>query len=298
MSVFTDRLRTDAEAVKQALETFLPMQEQDAAAKLHDAMRYSALGEGKRLRGHLVLTFCSLFGGERQAALPYAAAIELMHAFSLIHDDLPAMDDDDMRRGRPSNHIVYGEATALLAGDALALRALELAASNPYCGDRQNAEAARLLASASGAAGMCGGQQMDLQSEKLALPTQVLTELVLRKTGALFSASCELGLVAASVFDEDRRALARTFGERIGLAFQIADDLLDLRSTAEELGKTPGKDVQSGKATFPALLGVQEAEALAHTLCEEAVGLLQNTPAGEERDALCGLCDFILTRRK
>lgn len=298
MSVFTDRLRTDAEAVRQALETFLPMPGQDAAAKLHDAMRYSALGEGKRLRGHLVLTFCSLFGGERQAALPYAAAIELMHAFSLIHDDLPAMDDDDMRRGRPSNHIVYGEATALLAGDALALRALELTASNPYCGDRQNADATRVLASASGAAGMCGGQQIDLQSEKQVLPVELLTELVLRKTGALFSASCELGLIAAAVFDEDRRALARTFGERIGLAFQIADDLLDLRSTAEELGKTPGKDVQSGKATFPALLGVGKAEALAHNLCEEAVALLRNTPEGDERDSLCGLCDFILTRKK
>lgn len=296
MSLFTNRLRADAETVEQALETWLPMPEKDAAGKLFESMRYSALGSGKRLRGHLVLTFCTLFGGKREAAAPYAAAIELMHAFSLIHDDLPAMDDDSMRRGKPSNHIAFGEATALLAGDALALRALELAASNPHCDARQNAEAARLLASAAGASGMCGGQQLDLQSEKQILPIDLLTELVLRKTGALFSASCELGLIAASVFDEERRTLAHTFGERIGLAFQIADDLLDLRSTAEVLGKTPGKDVQSGKATFPALLGVEQAEALARSICKEALDLLNDVPAGDERDSLRELCDFILTR--
>lgn len=296
MNSFTDRLRTDANDVEQALETWLPLPETDAACRLHEAMRYSALGGGKRLRGHLVLTFCTLFGGKREAALPYAAAVELMHAFSLIHDDLPAMDDDDMRRGRPSNHMVYGEATALLAGDALALRALEAAASNPHCGAKQNAEAARLLASAAGAVGMCGGQQIDLQSEKQEIPMELLTDLVLRKTGALFEASCELGLIAASALDEETRSLARTFAQRIGLTFQITDDLLDLRSTPEVLGKTPGKDEKSGKATFPALLGVEKAEALASSLCEEAVSLLTKVPAGDERDSLRGLCSFILER--
>lgn len=296
MSVFTDRLRTDADDVERALEAWLPMPEDDAAGKLHEAMRYSVLGGGKRLRGHLVLTFCTLFGGKREAALPYAAAIELMHAFSLIHDDLPAMDDDAMRRGRPSNHMVYGEATALLAGDALALRALEVAASNPHCDAKQNAEAARLLAFAAGAAGMCGGQQIDLQSEKQAIPAEVLKDLVLRKTGALFAAACELGLLAASVFEEEAHVSARTFAHRFGLAFQITDDLLDLRSTPEVLGKTPGKDEKSGKATFPALLGAKEAEALAKSLCDEAISLLDKFPAGDERDSLCGLCDFILKR--
>ena len=296
MSLFTDRLRADADAVEQALETWLPQPKEDAACKLHESMRYSALGGGKRLRGHLVLTFCTLFGGEREAALPYAAAIELMHAFSLIHDDLPAMDDDAMRRGKPSNHMVYGEATALLAGDALALRALEVASSNPHCDAKQNAEAARMLASAAGAAGMCGGQQIDLQSEKQKISTELLTDLVFRKTGALFAASCELGLIAASVFDEETHTLVRTFAQRIGLAFQIADDLLDLRSTPEVLGKTPGKDEKSGKATFPALFGVEKAEALAKSLCSEATSLLDKVPAGSEKTSLCGLCDFILTR--
>lgn len=296
MSLFTDRLRLDADAVEEALEAWLPLPETDAASKLHEAMRYSALRGGKRLRGHLVLTFCTLFSGKREAALPYAAAIEMMHAFSLIHDDLPAMDDDDMRRGRPSNHTVYGEATALLAGDALALRSLEVAASNPHCGDKQNAHAARLLASAAGAAGMCGGQQIDLQSEKQEIPAELLQDLVLRKTGALFEAACLLGLIAASVSDGEICSLARTFARRIGLAFQITDDLLDLRSTPEVLGKTTGKDEKSGKATFPALLGAEEAEALARSLCGEAVSLLDKVPAGSERDSLCGLCDFILTR--
>lgn len=296
MSLFTDRLHKDAIDVEGALERWLPLPEQDAAYKLHDAMRYSALGGGKRLRGHLVLTFCTLFGGNREAALPYAAAIEMMHAFSLIHDDLPAMDDDDMRRGRPSNHMVYGEATALLAGDALALRALEVAASNPRCDARQNAEAARLLAAAAGAVGMCGGQQIDLQSEKQVIPAELLTDLVNRKTGALFAASCELGLIAAAVFEEGPRALARAFAQRMGLAFQITDDLLDLRSTPEVLGKTPGKDEKSGKATFPALLGAEKAEALAKSLCEEAISLLDNAPAGDEKRSLCELCNFILTR--
>ncbi|MCH5183265.1 MAG: polyprenyl synthetase family protein [Oscillospiraceae bacterium] len=296
MSLFTDRLHADAEDVERALEAWLPMPEDDAAGNLHESMRYSALGGGKRLRGHLVLTFCTLFGGEREAALPYAAAIEMMHAFSLIHDDLPAMDNDDMRRGRPSNHKVYGEATALLAGDALALRALETAASNPYCDAKQNAEAARLLASAAGAAGMCGGQQIDLQSEQQTIPMELLTDLVLRKTGALFAVSCELGLIAASAFDEEAHASARTFARHIGLAFQITDDLLDLRSTPEVLGKTTGKDEKSGKATFPALLGVKEAEALAKSHCEQAVSLLDKLPAGDERSSLRGLCEFILTR--
>ena len=143
---------------------------------------------------------------------------------------------------------------------------------------------------------MSGGQQIDLQSERQEIPVELLTDLVLRKTGALFEASCELGLIAASVFDEETHAFVRTFAQRMGLAFQITDDLLDLRSTPETLGKTPGKDEKSGKATFPALLGAKEAEALARSLCDEAISLLGKVPAGDERDSLSGLCDFILTR--
>ncbi len=297
MRTLAETLRADAEAVEQALGEWLPARTDDPAGKLFEAMRYASLGGGKRLRGHLVLTFCTMHGGERRAALPYAAAVEMMHAFSLIHDDLPAMDNDLLRRGKPSCHAAFGEATALLAGDALALRALYTASCNPFCAETQNLPAVKLLSAAAGDAGMCGGQQIDLQSEGKPLSPPELTELVERKTGALFAAACELGILAANVTDVSTRTRARKFGETFGLAFQIADDLLDLHATAETLGKTPGKDVQSGKATFPSLLGEERAAKEAEKLCREARGLLESAPDGDEKADLQALCAFAWTRK-
>ena len=297
MRTLADALREDAEAVEKALEEWLPARPDDAARALCEAMRYASLGGGKRLRGHLVLTFCTLYGGERRAALPYAAAVEMMHAFSLVHDDLPAMDNDLLRRGKPSCHAAFGESVALLAGDALALRALYTASCNPFCGETQNLLAVKLLSAAAGDVGMCGGQQIDLQSEGKTLSLSELTELVDRKTGALFAAACELGLLAANVTDESARARARGFGKSFGLAFQIADDLLDLHATAETLGKTPGKDAQSGKATFPALLGEAAAVKEAEKCCREACELLESAPDGDEKADLRALCEYARTRK-
>lgn len=297
MRTLAETLRADADAVEKALEEWLPARPDDPAGSLCEAMRYASLGGGKRLRGHLALTFCALYGGERRSALPYAAAVEMMHAFSLVHDDLPSMDNDLLRRGKPSCHAKYGEAVALLAGDALALRALYTASRNPFCGETQNLLAAKLLSAAAGDVGMCGGQQMDLQSEGKTLSLPELTELVDRKTGALFAASCELGLLAANVTDDAARTRARGFGEAFGLAFQIADDLLDLHATAETLGKTPGKDAQSGKATFPALLGEEAAARKAENCRRKACELLESAPDGDEKESLRALCAYALTRK-
>ncbi len=302
MNILEERLHRNAEAAESALQDWLPKPGGGYADRLIEAMRYSSLGGGKRLRAHLVLEFCTLCGGRREAALPYAAGIEMMHAFSLIHDDLPAMDNDVLRRGKPTNHVLYGEATALLAGDALALRAVEVVASNPHCSDRQNLEAVRLLTAYAGSAGMCGGQQIDLQSEHQTIPYEELETLADRKTGALFAAACELGCIAAGIdrtdADAENRLSARNFGKTTGMAFQITDDLLDLCSTSEALGKTPGKDRKSGKSTFPALLGTDASMQLAKTLCEKAKAQLIAYPVSDAKNGLLSYCDYITARKK
>lgn len=295
MSLFLERLEKNASLAEKALDEWLPTADTGYDRILPEAMRYSALGGGKRLRAHLVLEFCALCTGESRTALPYSAGIEMIHAFSLIHDDLPSMDNDTLRRGKPTNHVIYGEATALLAGDALSLRALEVVASNPYCSGTQNLHAVKLLSAYAGFAGMCGGQQIDLQSENTKISREELETLVNKKTGALFSAACELGCVAADAGAE-KREIARIFGKTTGLAFQIADDLLDIRSNADELGKTPGKDEKSGKSTFVSLLGIECAECYAKKLCEEAKGLLTAFPDSEAKKSLAEYCDFVVTR--
>lgn len=295
MSSFLHRLQKNASLIEASLEQWLPEAEAGADRILREAMRYSTLAGGKRLRGHLILEFCALCGGDPEAALPYAAGMEMIQAFSLIHDDLPCMDNDTLRRGKPTNHVVYGESTALLAGDALALLAPEVLASNPHCTPLQNLEAVKLLTRKAGALGMCGGQQIDLQSENKTIPREELEELVAKKCGALFEASCELGCIAADGGEEARRN-ASLFGAYTGLAFQVADDLLDLRATAEVLGKTPGKDEKSGKSTFVSLLGIEGAEAFTRGLCEKAKEILSLFPAGEAGESLAAFCDFIISR--
>ncbi|MBP5231717.1 MAG: polyprenyl synthetase family protein [Clostridia bacterium] len=300
-TLFQERLRLCAGKTEALLDSLLP-EEDGPARRLRDAMRYSLLNGGKRLRAFLTVTFCEACGGRPEHAGPYAAGLEMMHAFSLIHDDLPSMDNDPMRRGKPSNHIAFGESTALLAGDALALLSLETVAGNPYRTDGDNLNAVRILAGAAGLRGMCGGQQLDLQSSDPAFQpdsvgdrTELLHKLVSGKTGALFSAACLLGCIAAGA-DERKKEAARSFAEQAGLAFQIADDLLDLHASPEALGKTPGKDRESGKLTFPSLIGESEANAYALSLCGGAKQALDAFPSLEAKSALLQFCDY-LTRR-
>ncbi len=293
MSHFTQRLCAHAALTERELEDRLPRIGADPADKLHEAMRYAVLGGGKRLRAHLVFEFCALCGGKQEAANAYAAAMEMMHAFSLIHDDLPCMDNDTLRRGKPTVHVAFGESTALLAGDALALLALRVAGGNPYVKD--NGRAVEVLSEASLL--MCDGQQMDLQSEQKQIGLDELRLLVDRKTGALFAASCCLGCIAAGA-SEECIARAKAFGEWTGLAFQITDDLLDIRSDAKTLGKTAGKDIKSRKSTFVSLLGQAEAERIAREACEQAKKQLTGFADLEAKDSLSDYCDFILGREK
>lgn len=295
MSFFLKRLSANAALADETLEKLMPSDAEGFDSVLRESMRYSVLSGGKRLRAHLVMEFCALCGGKTEACLPYAAGIEMMHAFSLIHDDLPCMDDDTLRRGMPTNHVKYGESTALLAGDALSLYALETLANNTRCNDTQNLQAVRLLSAYAGCLGMCGGQQIDLQSEHKQIAKDELETLVNKKTGALFAAACELGCIAAGN-DAKKRETARLFGLTTGLAFQIADDLLDLHASAEKLGKTPGKDAESGKSTFVSLLGEAEAETYASSLCKKAKTLLDVFGGSDAKESLCAYCDYIITR--
>ena len=218
---------------------------------LREAMRYSLLADGKRLRSVLVLLAAKAAGGSPEAALPAACAVEMVHTYSLIHDDLPAMDDDDLRRGKPTNHKVYGEAMAILAGDALLTRAFEVMASDVKPAEVAARCTAR-LAGAAGPSGMVGGQVDDLQGEKCEGHLDQLHSIHRRKTGALLSVSLELGALIAGADQTTQDALA-SYGEKLGLAFQITDDLLDVQGEEGAVGKRVGKDSERGKMTFPAL---------------------------------------------
>jgi len=241
----------------------------DVPAELMEAVKYSVLAPGKRIRPYLVVRCCELVGGSRDDAWPAAAAVECVHAFSLVHDDLPAMDDDDVRRGRPTTHKQFGEAMAILAGDALVVLAFEIIAHHVQ--DRKLAgEMVLELAERTGWAGMIGGQAADIagQSQDLALDrTQFIHE---RKTAALFAGACRLGALAGRGTPADVAALGR-FGASLGRAFQIADDLLDVTSTAEKLGKKAGKDGVAGKQTYPRCVGVEQSQVAARAAADAAI---------------------------
>ena len=229
-----ERLAQDASAVDRALkELFRP--EAAVPAHLQEVMAYSVMAGGKRLRPALVLETCRAFGGKQEEAMPFACAIELIHTYSLIHDDLPCMDNDDLRRGKPTNHVVYGECTATLAGDALQAEAFGTILRSDLPAVRR-AACAEILANAVGLDGMCGGQYLDMLGEGKPLTTEDLDEINSRKTGALLIAACQMG-VAAAGGNEKMLEAAALFGASIGMAFQIRDDMLDVLSTAEELGK-------------------------------------------------------------
>jgi geranylgeranyl diphosphate synthase type II len=240
-----------------------------------EAMRYAVTAGGKRLRPVLALAACEACGGETTAALQPAAALELIHTYSLIHDDLPAMDDDDLRRGRPTVHRAFGEAEAILAGDALHTLAFDVLARFPLGAPAERRLAAvAIVARRAGLAGMVGGQMADLEAERTSPDPERVRWIHVHKTAALIAASTELGAVHAGAGAPQRQALA-AYGEALGLAFQIADDVLDCTATAEALGKTPGKDARAGKATYPALYGLDASHRRAAELVEQALGALR-----------------------
>ena len=262
------------EIVDRTLDRLLPSPE-GPARTLAAAMRYAVLGGGKRLRPLLTLAACEACGRPIDDVLAPAAAIEMIHAYSLVHDDLPAMDDDDLRRGRPTVHRAFDEASAILAGDALLTLAFEVLSGSPAGDDRapSRAEAVRVVARAAGIAGMCGGQQADLEAQGRAVDRSVVEWIHRHKTGALIAASVEVGAIHAGAPASRRRALAR-YGEAVGHAFQITDDILDQTSTAGVLGKTPGKDHRARKATDPSVSGLEESRRRADELVAEALGEL------------------------
>lgn len=251
------------ERIEAALNRFVP--ETDALYRtVTEAMRYSLLNGGKRVRAKLTLAFCALCGGSEEMAMPFACAVEMVHAYSLIHDDLPCMDNDDMRRGRPSNHKVYGEGCALLAGDGLLTKAFETALSAEAfraVGAEKAARAAAVLADCAGEHGMVGGQCIDLETENKTVSLEVLRAKDTGKTANLIMAACMMGCIAAGTAQAQIEA-AKTYALHIGLAFQIRDDILDVTGTAEELGKNIGVDAQNNRCTYVSLLGLERAQAL------------------------------------
>lgn len=295
-----DRLTRSGESVARYLTCFIADNTQ-IPARLRESIEYSLLAGGKRLRPTLVLEAYAACGGEQAAgsetpgarsALAAAGAIELIHTFSLVHDDLPAMDDDDLRRGKPTNHKVFGEAMAILAGDAMVTLAFELLATHaePAVAPRLIAE----LAAASGPAGMIGGQVLDMAGENQTLSLDQLQQIHRMKTGALLTTSCRLGAIAAHA-DESQLAAATEFGRHLGLAFQIVDDILDVTATAEQLGKATNKDAARGKNTYPALLGLEPSRTEARRQLDAAIDAIRNLPA--TADGLRALARFVVDRK-
>jgi len=287
-------LHRDARVTEEALKQYYT--EDDDLRILLDAERYSLFAGGKRIRPALTLEFCRMFGGEEAAALPFACAVEMIHTYSLIHDDLPCMDDDDLRRGKPTNHKVFGESTALLAGDALLTGAFEAAASNTAAGAETSAMAVAYLANSAGRYGMVGGQIMDLEGEKKELTLDELIKLHSLKTGALIGAAAVLGAMAAGVSLSDRCMKdVVTYAENIGLAFQIVDDILDRTGNAEELGKNVGVDAERQKNTFLTFFSVEEAQFYADRLTNEAITAIRKYPNSEP---LVAIAEWLAKRTK
>lgn len=291
----TERWAEAARLIERELESVLPPSG-EAPALLHHALRYAALGGGKRLRGFLVLAAAEAVGGSWDRALPAAAAVELVHAYSLVHDDLPCMDDDDWRRGRPSTHRVFGEAVGLLAGDALLTRAFEVLGDGSL---RRGVEAGLVargvveLAEAGGSLGMVGGQTDDLLAEGRSVDLSELERIHRRKTGALIRASLRLGALLSGACPSEL-ALLTQYGEALGLGFQITDDLLDVEGESEKTGKPVGRDAERAKATYPGLLGVTEARRRAGEALGEARSVAEGL--GERGALLAELATFVEKR--
>jgi farnesyl diphosphate synthase len=288
-------LSETAAAVNTMLDRLLP-----AAIgpehRLAEAMRYATMGGGKRIRPFLVLSSAGLFEVAQESALRVAAAVEMLHCYSLVHDDLPAMDDSDLRRGRPTLHREFDEATAILAGDGLLTLAFEVLADPDTHGDAQvRAQLALSLARAAGANGMVGGQMLDLEAEDLELDIGAITRLQRLKTGEIIAFSCEAGAILGRASETARQAL-HAYAHDLGLAFQITDDLLDIEGSEATVGKSIGRDQAAGKATFVSILGVERARAQAELLARQAVRHLDFFD--EKADLLRGMAGFVIARRR
>jgi len=288
---FAAYLKLSRDRVEMALDSSMGPERPES---LRDAMRYSLLAGGKRLRPILCLAACELVGGSSELAMPTAVALEMIHTMSLIHDDLPAMDNDDLRRGRPTNHKVYGDAMAILAGDAMLSRAFEMVAVRSA-----NVPADRLLrvvgelALVSGAPGLVGGQVVDLESEGQAVDLETLEYIHLHKTAALLRACVVTGALIGGASDDQLQAM-RTYANGIGLAFQIIDDILDVTASSEVLGKTAGKDLLADKTTYPKLLGLEASREKALQLVRESKAALE--PWRNKAAPLLALSDYVASR--
>jgi geranylgeranyl diphosphate synthase type II len=289
-------LKRRQRSVDEALERWVPG-DHEFPPQVHQAMRYSLFAGGKRLRPILALAAAETVGGRIADALPLACSLELIHTYSLIHDDLPSMDDDDLRRGKPTSHKVFGEALAILAGDALLTEAFHLLTRPDLMRDvspRRRLKAINQVARAAGSYGMVGGQVMDIASQGLEIEPHLLEYIHSHKTGALIAASVCTGAIIGGASLSQYKALNR-YGEKLGLAFQVIDDLLDVQGEEKKLGKAVGKDQAKGKATYPALFGIAESRRMAEVLVEEALGRLQlfNGRANPLRE----IARFILKRK-
>jgi len=290
-------LKTQCARVDAALDRFIP-QESELPHNLHKAMRYSIFAGGKRVRPILMLAACQAVGGDTERAIPAACAMEMIHTYSLIHDDLPAMDDDDFRRGNPTNHKVFGEAIAILAGDALLTEAFKLISDPRFavgCAPAAQLAVIHEIATCAGSYGMVGGQVVDMESEgqpDIDLPT--VQYIHTHKTGALIKASVVAGALLGGA-DERKLAAITRYGEAAGLAFQIADDILDIEGTTEEIGKDAGSDEARGKATYPAVMGLAAAKEEAQAMMDEAFRALEIF--GAEADPLREIATYIVNRK-
>ncbi len=289
------RINEDAVLTEQSLEKFLSLDDK-RIPHLFDAMRYSVLGAGKRVRPFLVLEFCRLAGGDVNTAMPFACALEMIHSYSLVHDDLPCMDNDTIRRGKPTTHVKYGYANALLAGDALLTYAFEVILSDESLDPAAKCEAVKVLSRCAGPLGMVGGQQIDLDSENKSISLELLKYLHSLKTGALISCACELGCIAAGLQeDHPIRKAAKEYSAAIGVTFQIIDDVLDVEGDEEIFGKPIGSDAEQGKTTFLSFMSISEAKAYAAELTEKAKNALSSF---KDSEVLCEFADYLLTRNK
>jgi farnesyl diphosphate synthase len=295
MSSFDDWMKTVQAASEADLSSYLPAATV-VPTKLHEAMRYALLGGGKRVRPLLVYAAGALFGADSGVLSRAAAAVEMIHAYSLVHDDMPCMDDDELRRGKPTVHVAYDEATALLVGDALQSQAfLVLSEAGDAVPAARLVGMLRLLAHASGSAGMCGGQAIDLDSVGLSLTLEQLEQMHQLKTGALLRASVLLGATAGKELTEAETAALHTYSRAIGLAFQVVDDVLDATADSATLGKTAGKDAADNKPTYVSILGLEPSRALAQQLRLDAHKALE--PFGEKAQRLRELADLIVQRK-